>query len=74
MHTSKNNNDIDLIIIFNSRLHYDKLYKQLCNMFKCDVYLCECNKYVYKQTHNIMNIYNIKNMCCACNVEMYKLN
>lgn len=74
MHITNDNDDIEMFIIFKSKLSYNKLYKQLCNMFNCDVYLCEYTKHVHLFVQKIISTFELKNISKSKNFEMYNMN
>lgn len=74
MHITNTNDDIEMFIIFKSKLSYNKLHNRLCNMFNCYVYLCEYTKHVQLFVQKIISIFDLKNISKSKNFEMYNMN
>lgn len=72
IHLSKNNNDIDTIILLKSKLSRVELYEQLCAMYKhCDVYVCEYHIPMHFKIINMIDICNLHNAFITRNMQMY---
>lgn len=74
MHITNMNDDIEMFIVFNSKLSYNKLYNHLCDMFNCDVYLCKYTKHVQLFVHKIISTFDLTNISKSKNFEMYIMN
>lgn len=71
MHTTNGNDDIEMIVIFKSKLNIDKIKEQLSNMFKCDVFVIEYNDNMQQRIDNCVRCCNLKNKSFAKNVMIY---
>ena len=69
---SKNNRDIDTIILLKSKLSRSSLYEQLCNMYNCTYMMIEkYNDEICKQLFEIIDLNNLHISCNKNNIQIY---
>lgn len=69
---SKNNRDIDTIILLQSKLSRSSLYEQLCNMYNYTYMMIE--KYddsICKQLFEMIDLNNLHISCNKNNIQIY---
>lgn len=70
---SKNNYDIDTIILLQSKLSRSLLYEQLCNMYNYTYMMIEkYNDEIYKQLFEMIDLNNLHISCNKNNIQIYK--
>lgn len=71
---SKNNIDIDTIILLKSKLSWYQLYEQLYNMYHCKYYMIE--KYDDSLCNSLFKMIELNDLHISCNqsnVQIYTL-
>lgn len=69
---SKNNRDIDTIILLQSKLSRSSLYEQLCNMYNYTYMMIEqYNDEICKQLFEMIDLNNLHISCNKNNIQIY---
>lgn len=69
---SKNNRDVDTIVLLKSKLSRSSLYEQLCSMYDCTYMMIEqYNDEICKQLFEMIDLNNLQIICNKNNIQIY---
>lgn len=69
---SKNNRDVDTIVLLKSKLSRSLLYEQLCNMYNYTYMMIEqYNDEICKQLFEMIDLNNLHISCNKNNIQIY---
>lgn len=69
---SKNDYDIDMIVLLQSKLSWQGLYEQLCTMYNCTYMMIEqYNDDICKQLFEMIDLNNLHISCNKNNIQIY---